>query len=276
MDSTGQILNDNGDFVGQLAEGDLQAVKGRPLNEKGEILDDGGNVLGRAQLHPDVMALVDQAKDVVSKAKEAAGGSVDTGEEDIILLGKVEQAKETAEGLAGDSADELPLDLHILEGLRANKKGIVLDEEGEQIGRLVEGDPKNCAGKVINEKGEILDSAKKVVGKVEVVSSEASEEALRKLQGQVSQVPGLEILEGLKVNKKGTILDEEGEVIGELVDGEVADCAGKKCNDKGEVLDKNGQLVGHVKTLLQTGEESAGEAVEGLQEKAKEVGGGRW
>ncbi|KAK5118306.1 hypothetical protein LTR62_002819 [Meristemomyces frigidus] len=53
-------------------------------------------------------------------------------------------------------------------------------------------------------------------------------------------------VEGLKVNKRGKVLDEEGEVIAELVEGDIMDCVRQRCNAKGEVLDDRGRVVGLV------------------------------
>ncbi|KAK0975166.1 hypothetical protein LTR91_014092 [Friedmanniomyces endolithicus] len=58
-------------------------------------------------------------------------------------------------------------------------------------------------------------------------------------------------LEGLKVNKRGKVLDEEGEVIGELVEGDIMDCVRQRCNAYGEVLDDRGRVVGHVQSIEQ-------------------------
>ncbi|KAF2171733.1 hypothetical protein M409DRAFT_50389 [Zasmidium cellare ATCC 36951] len=62
-------------------------------------------------------------------------------------------------------------------------------------------------------------------------------------------LPPLTILEGLKVNKKGLILDEEGDPIGQLIDGELLDCVRQKANGNGEVLDEYGRVVGTVRTI---------------------------
>lgn len=62
-------------------------------------------------------------------------------------------------------------------------------------------------------------------------------------------LPPLLILEGLKVNKKGLILDEEGDPIGQLIDGELLDCVRQKANATGEVLDEYGRVVGTVRTI---------------------------
>ncbi|KXT14795.1 hypothetical protein AC579_9644 [Pseudocercospora musae] len=62
-------------------------------------------------------------------------------------------------------------------------------------------------------------------------------------------LPPLILLEGLKVNKKGQILDEEGDPIGELVEGDLLDCVRQKVNGSGEVLDEYGRVVGTVRTV---------------------------
>lgn len=56
-------------------------------------------------------------------------------------------------------------------------------------------------------------------------------------------------LEGFKVNKRGKILDEEGEPIGELSEGDIMDCVRQRVNAYGEVLDDYGSVVGRVRTL---------------------------
>lgn len=358
VDKTGQILNQDGDFVGQLVEGNPAELQGLEFNENGEILDDEGNVIGRARLHPDAADLADQdeipdaevpegvdgvadeAVGATDGVKEGAEGAVngvkdeaegieaegieaelpgvealegkeineagevlnedgevigqlaegniddvkgltvnDKGEvvdADGNVLGKVELADGAAEKLKEAAAGAL--DVRILEDLKVNRKGKVLDEEGEEIGELKEGDVKVCAGKTINEKGEVVDREGNVLGKVEVVSGEAALEAMKALREKLSEVeeaapepaiPDIDILEGLKVNKKGQILNEDGEPIGELVEGNVAACAGKRVNDKGEVLDKDGKVIGKAKVLPQEPAEAAEGAVEGEQDAAE-------
>jgi hypothetical protein len=329
-DRTGQILNEDGDFVGRLVEGDPSEIQGMEFNEKGEIVDDDGNVLARAELHPDAADLVDQDEEegeeeeeegekdeegnLIDQTGEATEGVKEGAEEgaeaiedelpgvealegmevnssgDIVndegdvvghlaegniddvkgltvndkgevvdadgnVLGKVELAEGAADKLKEAAAGAL--DVRILEGLRVNKKGKVLDEEGEEIGELKEGEAKECAGKAINDKGEVTDKSGNVIGKVEVVPGEAAFEAMKALKERIGDVttkevfPDLDILKGLKVNKKGQILNEEGEPIGELTEGDAKDCAGKTVNEKGEVLDKDGNVIGKVRTLPQ-------------------------
>ncbi|KAK0268587.1 hypothetical protein LTS00_017532 [Friedmanniomyces endolithicus] len=59
-------------------------------------------------------------------------------------------------------------------------------------------------------------------------------------------------LEGLKVNKRGKILNEEGEITGELVEGDMMDCVRQRCNGYGEVLNDRGRIVGRVQPLEQS------------------------
>ncbi|KAK8236285.1 hypothetical protein IWZ00DRAFT_563986 [Phyllosticta capitalensis] len=393
VNNAGDILNDEGDFIGRVAEGDIEELRGRTVNERGEILDDDGNVIGRAEIHPDAEGLskVEEAPSKTSKtigaatekAKSAAGtapstaaktaksGVEETGEavskaksevqdevpdlpgvsalegqeinsqgeivddegnvlaqvqsgvdldkvkglqvndkgevvdEEGNVLGKVELADGAAEALQ-ERLHPVNLDLRILDGLKVNKKGKVLDEEGEEIGELVQGDLKKVAGKTINDKGEVLDNGK-VIGRVEIVPGEAAQEATRELLSRLGEldegpkqiIPNLDILDGLKVNKKGQVLNEDGDAIGELVQGELSDCAGKKLNDKGEVLDKDGNIIGRVRVLPQElgedeeipegaqladengepieqateeAEQAADEAADGVEEAAEEAG----
>lgn len=328
----GNILNEDGDTVGQLIEGDASELQGKAFNENGEILDDEGNVIGRAEVHPDAAALYEQAEDLGEDLQDQVGGAVDGAEgaipeaelpgvealeglklneqgqavdaegnvlgelaegnitavkgmtindkgevidEEGNVIGKVELAEGAAEKLA-DLAGQLRPDIRILEGLKVNKKGKILDEEGEEIGELIDGDPKECAGKLVNGKGEVLDKQGNVIGRVKIVPGEAADDATRNLLEKLGELPGsqylpgLEILEGLKVNKKGQILNEDGDVIGELTDGDLSKCKGMKCNANGEVIDQKGNVIGRVRTLPQELEEGV-EAVEGEVEEGFEL-----
>ncbi|GAB1738257.1 hypothetical protein NU219Hw_g2802t1 [Hortaea werneckii] len=66
---------------------------------------------------------------------------------------------------------------------------------------------------------------------------------------QEDSAPPLSRLEGFKVNKRGLVLDEEGDPIGELFEGDIIDCVRQKVNSIGDVLDENGTVVGRVRPL---------------------------
>ncbi|KAK5047401.1 hypothetical protein LTR16_011146, partial [Cryomyces antarcticus] len=159
--------------------------------------------------------------------------------------GEVVGNMELAEGAAEKLAEIKPyLNPMIFDGKKLNKKGLVLDEEGDEIGHLVEGDLADCAGKMINDKGEVLNKKGKPIGKVEITPGDAADTALAELKARLAaaddeeeeeeapeepqpeapatDLPSLDILEGLKVNKKGQVLNEDGEPIGELTEGELS------------------------------------------------------
>ncbi|KAI5362270.1 hypothetical protein Slin15195_G059210 [Septoria linicola] len=82
-------------------------------------------------------------------------------------------------------------------------------------------------------------------------------------------IPSLSVLEGFKVNKKGKILDEEGDPIGELIDGDLLDCVRQRANANGEVLDEYGRVVGHVRTCAPTSGPVAAAAQQDAPETAR-------
>ncbi|MCJ1310894.1 hypothetical protein MMC25_004562 [Agyrium rufum] len=260
----GKILDSEGNELGQLVEGDAEELAGQKIDEEGNIINEEGEVVGRAEVVPG-----EAADKLAEEAAEEAGeaGALD-GVDGVEMV---------------DGVPEITPDMSILAGKKVNKKGNILDEEGEVIGKLTEdSDLSQCAGKTVNEKGEITNSKGEVVGKVEVVAGEAAEEAMKELHPEIMEAiekaaeeatPDLSSLEGLKVNKNGDVLDEDGEVIGKLSSGELGDVRGKKINDKGEILDKDGNVIGKVE-LIPSEPEAAEEAAEaeGEEVPAEEAG----
>ena len=273
LNKKGNILDDEGEVLAKLVEGDAKACAGKVPNENGEILDDEGNVIGRVEvvegeaadeamkeLNPELVEQLEEAQEAAEEAEKEAEAAADDAE------GAADEAKDAAEE-AKDAAEEAKPDFAQLEGLKVNKKGEVVNEDGEAIAKLSEGyDLEAVRGKKINENGEILDSEGNVIGKVEFLQS-AIDEGVVEMEEVADEAGGkldTSVLEGLKVNKKGFVLDEEGEQIAKLVEGELTDCAGKKLNDKGEVVDKEGNVIGKVEMIPQEGE---GEGEEGEQEE---------
>ena len=64
-----------------------------------------------------------------------------------------------------------------------------------------------------------------------------------------SVLPPLFVLEGFKVNRRGQVLDEEGDVVGELFEGDIIDCVRQKVNAHGDVVDEFGTPVGRVRPV---------------------------
>jgi len=257
----------------------IEALEGHEINEAGEIVDDQGDVLAHITDEDLKQKIEDGEIDPATLKIDEEGNVVD---EEGNVLATPELAEGAAEKLAGGQF----LDLRILDGKRVNKKGKILNEDGEELGELRDGELSDCAGKTCNDKGEVLDKKGKVIGHVNVIPGEAAETATKELVEELGEaeeaeeeapqevlapdLPDLSILDGLKVNKRGQILDEDGEVIGELVDGELSECAGKKANEQGEVLDKEGNVVGHVRTTPPPGTEE--EEVNGEEQVEEEEG----
>ncbi|KAK4550211.1 hypothetical protein LTR36_003178 [Oleoguttula mirabilis] len=230
VNKKGEILNEDGELIGELRDGEISDCAGKKVNDKLEVVDKDGKVVGHVNVVP--------------------GEAAETATKELL--------EELGEAPQEVPAPDLP-GLDILDGLKVNKKGQVLDEDGEPIGELVDGELSDCAGKKCNEKGEVLDKEGKVIGRVRTLpppgAEEEAEEEVPEEAPQEETAPGIEVLEGRKVGKKGKVVDDDGEPIGELADGELSDCAGKKINEKGEVLDDAGNVIGHVKLLPQEGDE---------------------
>jgi hypothetical protein len=262
----GDILGPDGTPLGKITEGDPADLVGYTLNEKGEIVDEDGDVIGIAEVVPGEAAdkLKEGAEEGVEGAPEGEEGAAE---------GAAEETKEATGGITAD--------LTILAGKKVNKKGKILDDEGEIIGQLTEdSDSKKCAGKIPNDRGLILNDDGDIIGKVEVVPGEAADEAMKALHPELveeaaqeaPQLPGLDILEGLKVNKKGEVLNEDGEPIARVSEGEITDLVGKKINANGEVLDKDGNVIGKVELIpeaFDVEEPGAEEEGEGEEEAEK-------
>jgi hypothetical protein len=300
----------------------IEALKGMSLDEIGEIHDEDGNILGGVKDEELKQKIADGEIDPATLKIDDQGQILD--EEDNVV-GSVEVARDAAQ------MSKLH-DLRILNGKKINSKGVILDDEGEKIGELSNGDLTECKGKKANEKGEVVDKNGKVIGNVRVVPGDAAENATRELLEELGELqedehveqeedqvdgefgkaedaqtkselgdedaadveeeqmqvdddeeveeqpeeeadqenPAVSMLEGLKVNKKGQVLNEDGEPIGELTAGELKKCAGKKINDKGEVLDSDGKtVIGHVRTLPEEAQDPGVSVLEGLKVNKK-------
>ena len=251
INKKGKILDEEGEVIGQLTDdSDPKACAGKIPNEDGEILDKDGNVVGKVEVVPG------EAADAAMKELHPE------------LVEKLEAAEQAAEEAQQEAeVPQLP-GLDILEGLKVNKKGEVLNEDGEPIARVSEGEITELAGKKINANGEVLDKEGNVIGKVELIpeafpdvpaegeeegeegaEEEGGEEEGDEAAEEVPKLPGMDILEGLKVNKKGEVVNEDGDAIAKLVEGDLDACKGKKINADGEVLDAEGNVIGKVELI---------------------------
>lgn len=177
-----------GKQAGEVPEGDPKNLKGGRVNEDGDVLDDGGNVIGKAK--------------------------------------------------PWDEHEQVPqadVDMSSLAGKRVNKGGKVVDLHGQIFGRVVEGDPKSLVGRMCDKKGNIMSESGEKIGKAELVS-ETEREGSR--EGPFAE------LSGCTVSKDGKVVTTSGEVVGRLTAGDAKTLYGRSVDEDGDVVDKNGNVVG--------------------------------
>jgi Protein of unknown function (DUF3659) len=244
----GKILDEEGDVIGQIADGfDAKDLAGKKPNEKGEILDKEGNVIGKVEVVPGEAA--DSALKSLQEEAEEAGQAVE---------GVADQAEETADAVAESLPDVGGLSA--LDGLEVNEDGNVLDSDGNVLGKLEDGNLEDIAGKTVNEKGLVIDDDGNILGRVSLVTDDVkdtAEDGVEDVQDTVDnaeavpELPSLSTLEGLKVNKFGKIINDDGVPVGELTEGDAKKLAkiGATLDDKGQFWDNRGNVIGKAQTI---------------------------
>jgi hypothetical protein len=271
------IDQETGKPVGELIEGDPKKISrmGLTLDDKGQFWDNKGNVLGKVKALPieddgeeeapfaglEGLVVVQDGwvedengtrvgKLVEGDAKKLIGRGLDEDGEILDRHGSViGRAERYEEPEAEPEEEEAPPDLSSLNGLSCNKAGYVIGSEGFPIGRVVEGNPKELVGKKI-EDGEIYDG-KKVVGRVELIPEDERES---KPEGPFAG------MESLFVNKDGFVEDDEGSIVGQLVEGDPKKLRGRAVDEDGEITDKYGNVKGRAEPYEPLEEEAPAEA----------------
>ncbi|RAK98184.1 DUF3659 domain-containing protein [Aspergillus ibericus CBS 121593] len=257
VNGSGWVENDEGKVVGRLVEGDPQALQGYEVDEDGEIVDQHGTVLGRAErCEPPEETVEEPDLSVLGgKLVNKMGNVVDT---DGVVLGRLvagnprKLAGKTVDeqGQVWDSSGHVVGQAEVLpaaerdrpegpfcglDGLTVDKEGMVVDVTGTPVGRLVEGDVHRLSGRAVDEDGEVLDGSGNVIGRAEPWAS--PEELGSPMAGR-------------KVNREGEIRDEDGNLIGKLTQGDLSNLVGRTVNKDGYVVDSDGNKIGEC-TLLE-------------------------
>ncbi|OGM42783.1 LEA domain protein [Aspergillus bombycis] len=185
-----------------------------------------------------------EQRDVPEETQSQASGSVGG-----LAGGLSGQVKDTAGALARTGqqtvATTTGVDLSFLKGLEVSEWGQVLGDDGNPVGRIVEGEPQDLVGYAVGDNGEILDDDGDLIGRVEALP-----EAIEENTGQATKaIAGLAELNGIPVSEGGFIKDEAGEIVGKVVEGDAQDLVGHVPNEKGEILDGEGDLVGRVEPV---------------------------
>lgn len=279
----GFVEDEDGTVVGQLVEGDPKKLRGRAVDEDGEITDKYGNVKGRAEPYEpeeeeepeeaDLSILegkvVNKSGNVVDPATGAVFGRIVEG--DKRLAGRKVDGKGQIWGDNGQVVGRAELipgaEQHKAEGpffgfdnAQVAKDGVVMDGD-RIIGRLVEGDAKRLLGRKVDEEGDVLDKNGNTIGKAERWEPEEKQRDVNPMAGR-------------KVTKEGEVRDADGNLIGKLTSGNLATLVGKKIDDNGFVVDNDGNKLGEC-TLLEhipepePEEEEEGPSAEELEVQAK-------
>ncbi|CAJ2505767.1 Uu.00g131610.m01.CDS01 [Anthostomella pinea] len=225
----GQVTDKNGKILGKLAEGqdfehllnkDIKGIDGR-----GNLLGDNETVLGKVDLVPEG-TVVGRIKDEVPEAAERLD-AIDAAKEQA--AGAEEQAGEQVEG--AEEGANLP-DISILNGLKINKAGNVVDDNGNPLGKIKSGELKKLIGKSPDKNGKVWDGQGNVIGEVEVLP-----EALQNESSPFEDFPDA------TVDKFGKVIFE-GRQVGVVVGDDFQNLIGKKVDADGDILDKNGNTIG--------------------------------
>jgi hypothetical protein len=270
VDEAGNLLNDKGDIVGRVIEGEVRQLKGLKSDENGKIWSDG-KVVGKAEPLPEWERIEKKDYSVLKGTKvNKAGKLVDTNGN---VIGKVVEGE--LKELIGKRCDENgdiwndagevigkgePVSIAEREdkafapfqnfpGATVEADGRVLFE-GRQVGEVIEGDLKLLRGSTVDEDGDILDRRGNVVGKAKVW-----EEPEPEVEAEVDK----SALAGKRVNKAGNVVSRDGEIYGRVIEGHIGSLVGRMCDKDGNIRSESGDIIGKAE-LVSEGER------EGLKE----------
>ncbi|PHH84923.1 hypothetical protein CDD83_1163 [Cordyceps sp. RAO-2017] len=263
VNKAGNLVDEDGDVVGRLVEGDAKQLKGRTADAEGNILDDSGNKIGRAEPIPKegeeepkidytilegskvnkAGNLVNKDGDVVGRlvegdAKQLQGRTAD-GEGNIWNESgkKIGRAEPISDEERKGAKDFAPFENFPDAKVEADGRVV---SEGRQVGVVVEGDAKHLKGSQVDEDGDILDRRGNVVGRAE---------AWDEPEPVAEEEPDRSMLAGKRVNKAGNVVDAAGVIYGRVVEGNVASLVGRMCNKDGQVMSESGEPIGRAELV---------------------------
>ncbi|KAI1813474.1 hypothetical protein GGS20DRAFT_478410 [Poronia punctata] len=214
----GKVTDQSGKVLGNLAAGsdiqDLVGKNAKGIDKDGNLLGENDTVIGKIDIAPEG-SIVERIKEEVPEAAER--------------LDAIDAAKEQE---AESKDTDLP-DISILQGLKINKMGNVVDEKGSLIGKVRSGELKKLVGKMPDKDGKVWDNSGNVIGEVEVLPEKVDNED-----------SPFEDFPDATVDKFGKVIFE-GRQVGVVVGDDFQKLIGKKVDAEGDILDKNGNVIGH-------------------------------
>ncbi|KFY00982.1 hypothetical protein O988_02991 [Pseudogymnoascus sp. VKM F-3808] len=284
VNKDGTVVSD-GQVVGKLIDGDAKKLSGKKVDKDGDVIDNVGNAIGKAERWEEEDAPEPEAADLSALAGKRVNklGNVVDGSGAIYgrlvegdpkkLAGRMCDKNGDVRGEGGDvvgRAELVPESERegVKHGPFADFNGATVTKDGKVeasgtiIGRLIEGDAKKLFGKPVDEDGDVLDANGNQIGKAE--RWEEPEEPEKEKSRHAAS--------GFKVNREGNVVNESGDTIAKLTDGDVSRCSGKEIDDDGDVVDGKGQRIGSVTLLadIPAPEEPAPEEPKESPEEAEE------
>ncbi|KAL8383637.1 hypothetical protein RB595_010707 [Gaeumannomyces hyphopodioides] len=223
---------DAGEQAGEAAEDvadqiDFSILKGDKVNKGGNVVNGDGKVVGR--IKEGVLAHL-----VGKRVDETGAIWNDSG----AVIGRAEPIPENEfEFITKESGP-----FEAFPDAVVNSRGMVVFE-GEEIGKVAEGDAKKLRGMKVDPDGDILDRSGNVVGKAERWEPEPEPEAEPEPEVDRS------ILAGKRVNKAGNVVDGSGTIFGKVVEGDAKRMVGRMCDKKGNILSESGDVLGRAEVV---------------------------
>lgn len=254
----GNLVNKDGIALGRIVEGDNKKLVGKSSDENGDIWNDSGKKVGKAEPIPQderegfkESATFENFPDAVV---EGDGRVMYDGKQvGVVVEGDLKRLKGAKVDEDGDILDrsgnpigkalawdepaaeqEAEVDRSILAGKRVNKAGNVVDSAGVIYGRVVEGNVSSIVGRMSDKEGNVRGESGDVVGKAELVP-ESEREGSK--EGPFAE------LQGCTVGKNGKIYTPSGDIVGRLTSGDPKALFGRAVDEDGDILDRNGNVL---------------------------------
>ncbi|KAF4958065.1 hypothetical protein FGADI_2695 [Fusarium gaditjirri] len=258
VDKEGNLVNEKGDKLGKVVEGELKQLIGLSSDDQGVIWDKTGKQLGKAEPIPewdreqlDFSVLknttVDKEGNLVNEKGHLIGKVTEGEIKQLIGLTADEQGTIWDKtGKKVGKAEPLPewergeqKDYSILKGTTVDKNGNLVNEKGHLFGKVVEGEIKQLIGLTADDQGTIWDKTGKAVGKAEPLP-----------EWERGEQKDFSILKGAVVDKEGGLTNDKGDTIGKVTEGEIRQLVGLKADENGKIW-RDGKVVGQAEPLAE-------------------------
>ncbi|EWZ28162.1 hypothetical protein FOZG_18126 [Fusarium oxysporum Fo47] len=256
VDKEGNLVNEKGDKLGKVVKGELKQLVGLYSDDQGIIWDKTGKQLGKAEPisewdreQKDFSILRDTTVDNNGNLVNEKGhliGRVTEGEIKQ-LIGLTSDDQGTIWDRTGKQvgkAEPLPewergeqKDYSILNGTTVDKNGNLVNEKGHLFGKIIEGEIKQLIGLTSDEQGTIWDRTGKAVGKAEPLP-----------EWERGEQKDFSILKDAVVYKEGGLVNDQGDTIGKVTEGEIRQLIGLKSDENGKIW-RDGKVVGQAEPL---------------------------